>query len=161
MFLYSELGALLASHWAIILMGDFSINVIKPTNPLSRYFNSSLGCLGFEQFLNVPAHNKDHFLDLVWCLGQYHETKIFSQFPISDHKIVLFDASVSLDKLNLQQTITFSENCWHTCFKWQTVHEQMNTCFIKRITFLMLKVSSVHWLSIPRMATWDLFTHIT
>lgn len=55
-------GALLASHWAITLMGDFNIHIINPTNPLTSVFNFNLGCLDFNQFVILRTH---HIHDLV------------------------------------------------------------------------------------------------
>ena len=91
----------------VILLGDFNIHIDNPANGFAKDFISLLECLGITQYVNFPTHNKGHILDLVCCTGVTPFNLTDAEFPISDHKSVLFEVNVPLSKTRALRTITF------------------------------------------------------
>lgn len=106
-----EFSTLLTSVCAmsptVILLGDFNIHIDNPANTFANDFKSLLDCLGITQHVNLPTHNKGHILDLICCTDITPTNLDVTDFPISDHKAVLFDIHTQLHKAKEQWTISF------------------------------------------------------
>ncbi|XP_059188467.1 uncharacterized protein LOC131971162 [Centropristis striata] len=107
----NEFSSLLTSVCAmsptVILLGDFNIHIDNPSNIFAKDFTSLLDCLGITQHVNLPTHNKGHILDLICCTDITPTNLDVTDFPISDHKAVLFDIRTQLHKAKEQRTISF------------------------------------------------------
>ncbi|XP_056444340.1 uncharacterized protein LOC130380935, partial [Gadus chalcogrammus] len=107
----NEFSSLLTSVCAmsptVILLGDFNIHIDNPSCTFANDFTSLLDCLGITQHVNLPTHNKGHILDLICCTDITPTNLDVIDFPISDHKAVLFDIHTQLHKSKEQRTISF------------------------------------------------------
>ena len=107
----NEFSSLLTSVCAmsptVILLGDFNIHIDNPSCTFANDFTSLLDCLGITQHVNLPTHNKGHILDLICCTDITPTNLDVIDFPISDHKAVLFDIHTQLHKTKEQRTISF------------------------------------------------------
>lgn len=90
-----------------ILLGDFNIHIDNPACIFAKYFTSLLDWFGIIQHVNLPTHNKGHILDLICCTDITPTNIDVTDFPISDHKAVLFDIHTQLHKAKEQRTISF------------------------------------------------------
>lgn len=91
----------------VILLGDFNIHIQNGNNYFTKDFLSCLDSFDLQQFINFPTHSKGHTLDLVCCSGVTPFNCTAFDFPISDHKLISFNAKVTLLKTNLSRTILF------------------------------------------------------
>jgi len=91
------------------MVGDFNIHVDKATATDTNHFLSCLDSFGLKQFIDFPTHSKGHTLDLVCCIG-ITPFECRSRDPsicISDHKLVSFNAKLTVSKIAHNRTITF------------------------------------------------------
>ncbi|KAM4521909.1 uncharacterized protein PAE49_001834 [Odontesthes bonariensis] len=103
----SLLTSLCAMSPTVILIGDFNIHIDNPSSIFAKDFTSLLDCLGITQHVNLPIHNKGHILDLICCTDITPTNLNVTDFPISDHKAVLFDIHTQLHKAKEQRTVFF------------------------------------------------------
>lgn len=91
----------------ILLLGDFNIHMDNTSNSATRDFISCLDNFGLHQYMDIPTHSKGHILDLVCCIGVTPKNCAVLDMPFSDHKLVLFNASLPLYKNKQNRSITF------------------------------------------------------
>lgn len=60
-----------------------------------------------QQFINFPTHSNGHILDLLCCFGVTPFNCTAFDLPISDHKLISFNAKATLFKTKLSRTISF------------------------------------------------------
>uniref|UniRef100_UPI003AAD7030 uncharacterized protein n=1 Tax=Centroberyx gerrardi TaxID=166262 RepID=UPI003AAD7030 len=103
----SLLTSVCAMSPTVILLGDLNIHIDDPSSVFANDFTSLLDCLGITQHVHFPTHNKGHILDLICCTGITPCNLADAEFPISDHKVVLFEVYAPPFKVKEQRTITF------------------------------------------------------
>ncbi len=91
----------------IILLGDFNIHIDNTKNVLTRAFVSCLDSFGLQQFTDFLIHSKSHILDLICCSGVTPLHSAALDLPISDHKLVSFNANLTISKTNPPRPISF------------------------------------------------------
>ena len=84
-----------------------NIHIDNPSSVFANNFTSLLDCLGITQHVNLPTHNKGHILDLICCTDITPTNLDVTDFPISDHKAILFDIHTQLHKAKVQWTVSF------------------------------------------------------
>lgn len=70
----------------IIIIGDFNIHVDNPSCPLAVEFLSLLDCLGLQQHVEAPTHNKGYTLDLAITNSASVKNLEVYDLGVSDHK---------------------------------------------------------------------------
>lgn len=80
----------------VILLGDLNIDTDNPSCSFANKFTSPLKCIGITQHVNLPTHNEGHILDLICCTNITPAHLDVIDFPMSDHKAVLFDICTQL-----------------------------------------------------------------
>lgn len=107
----SDLSTYLTSVCAlspnVLLVGDFNIHADSQTCVFANDFMSLLHSHDFSQHVHFPTHNKGHILDLVCSTGSQPFNLTDLSFPISDHKVVLFNISIPLTQIKKPRTISF------------------------------------------------------
>lgn len=91
----------------VILLHDLNIDIDNPSCSFANNFTSLLEWLGITQHVNLPTHNKGHILDLISCTNITPAHLDVIDFPMSDHKAVLFDICTQLHKVKEHRTISF------------------------------------------------------
>lgn len=91
----------------IILMGDFNIHFDHTENSSTKDFKATLDCFGMTQYVGFPTHSKGHTLDLICCAGIIPSNIHSTELPVSDHKVVLFNATLTHRKLKVNRKMTY------------------------------------------------------
>lgn len=89
-----------------VLLGDFNIHIDSSCCSFTTDLQSLLECLGINQHVIFPTHNKGQILDLDCSTGLTPLSVTELLLPISDHKAVLFVVPGQAEKEKDECTIT-------------------------------------------------------
>lgn len=88
------IGNIATNYDRFLLMGDFNIHVCCHSNSLSQEFLDLIDAFNLLQWVKNPTHTQGHTLDLVLSYGIDVTDIVISDFPLSDHKPILFSLSL-------------------------------------------------------------------
>ena len=91
----------------IVIIGDINIHVDNPSCPLAAEFLSLLDCLGLQQHVKAPTHNKGHTLDLAITNSASIKNLEVFDLGVSDHKVVLMTLTSLLPSPRPKRQIAF------------------------------------------------------
>lgn len=79
----------------ILILGDFNIHVCCPSKPMISQFLELVDSFNLTQSVTGPTHEHGHTLDLVLSLGFPLLNVELNDTCLSDHKPIIFNASLS------------------------------------------------------------------
>ena len=89
------LSVIMARYDRITLAGDFNVHICCPsTSVLATDFITLYESFNLVQSVSGATHSRGHTLDLVLSTGVPIKNLEISEFPVSDHKAVLFQTSL-------------------------------------------------------------------
>ncbi len=91
----------------VVIIGDINIHVDNPSCPLTAEYLSLLECLGLQQHVEVPTHNRGHTLDLAISNSASFKSLEIYDLGVSDHKVISSTLNSVLPAAKPKRQITF------------------------------------------------------